>query len=125
MKITINYWNFHGLNQYIDANRITRGHWNKGNAMKQEDQQLIAAQLPRWKTDKPVWIEYRYFCPNRKRDLDNISGYFHKVFQDAMVSKKMIKNDDWSHIRGFQDEFYLDRNNPRVEVTVREVNAFF
>lgn len=87
--------------------------------MKQEDQRLIIAQLPRWHTDKPVWIDYRYYCPNRKRDLDNVSGYFHKVFQDAMVSKGTIPNDNWRYIRGFSDEFLLDRSNPRVEIEVR------
>ena len=121
MKAIISGWDFHGMNEFIDANRRSRGRWNAGNAMKQADQHFIAAQLPRWRTQKPVWIEYRYYCPNRKKDLDNISGYFHKVFQDALVSRKVIPNDNWKYIRGFSDEFYLDRGNPRVEVEVREV----
>lgn len=120
MKIAINGWNFPGLNEFIDSNRISRGRWNKGNSMKQADQKFIAAQLPRWHTEKPVWISYKYFCPNKKKDLDNISGYFHKVFQDALVQRQIIPNDSWKYIKGFSDEFFLDRSNPRVEVEVKE-----
>ena len=120
MTIVITGWYFRGLNEFIDANRIGKGRWNKGNSMKQKDQHFIEAQLPRWRTEKPVTINYRYFCPNKKRDLDNISGYFHKVFKDAMVCRGMIPNDNWQYITGFSDEFYVDKGNPRVEVEVKE-----
>ena len=115
------YGDFPGLNEFIKANRTSRGKWNAGNAMKQRDQNLIVAQLPRWHTGKPVWIRYRYYCRNRKKDLDNISGYFHKVFQDALVKKGCIDNDGWSFVKGFQDEFFVDRYRPRVEVEVLEI----
>lgn len=111
---------FPGLNEFIDANRISRGRWNKGNSMKQRDQKLIASQLPKWRADGQIRIHYTFFCPNRKKDLDNVSGYFHKVFQDALVAKGIIPNDSWKYIRGFSDEFYVDRDLPRVEVEITE-----
>lgn len=119
MKVTIK-GDFPGMNEFIKANRVTRGRWNQGNSMKQKDQNSIAKQLPKWHTDKPVWIFYTYYCPNRKKDLDNISGYFHKVFQDALVQKKVIPNDNWRYIKGFSDTFYIDRENPRIEVEIKE-----
>ena len=112
---------FPGLNQFIDANRIGRGRWNKGNAMKQRDMKLIADQLPKWHTDRPVRISYFYFCPNAKKDLDNVSGYFHKVFQDALVQRGVIPNDSWKYIKGFSDDFHIDKANPRIEVEITEV----
>lgn len=120
MKMTI-YGEFPGMNEFIKANRSQRGRWNAGNDMKQRCQHAIAVQLPRWSTTKPVWIRYVYFCPNRKKDLDNISGFFHKVFQDALVQKKVIPNDNWTYIKGFSDEFFLDREHPRIEVEVIEL----
>ena len=109
------------MNEFIKANRQKRGKWNAGNEMKQHYQRAIAVQLPRWRTTKPVWIVYKYYCPNRKKDLDNISGFFHKVFQDALVERKVIPNDNWTYIKGFSDEFFLDRGNPRIEVEVIEL----
>lgn len=120
MKIIIN-GAFPGLNEFIDANRISRGRWNKGNSMKQRDMKLIASQLPRWHTEKPIRLRYTFYCPNRKKDLDNISGYFHKVFQDALVMKGIIPNDSWKYIKGFSDDFLVDKSLPRIEIEITEV----
>lgn len=123
-KITIPE-KFPSLNEFIEANRTGKKKWNKGNQMKQKDQDLISAyilqQLHRVHIDKPVFIKYKFFEPNKKRDLDNISGYFHKVFQDALVSVGVVLNDSWHYIVGFSDEFYVDNKNPRIEITISEV----
>ena len=120
MKCII-YGDFPGMNEFIDANRRGKGRWNAGNEMKQKSQRMIAMQLPRWHAEKPIWIDYTFFCQNRKRDLDNVSGFFHKVFQDALVDRGIIPNDNWKYIKGFSDRFYVDRRYPRVEVDIREV----
>ena len=120
MKIVIK-GSYPGLNEFIAANRRRSGNWSGGNEMKKKDQNSIAWQLPRWHTDKPVYIRYRFYCQNRKKDKDNISGYFHKIFQDALVQRKVIPNDGWNNITGFSDEFYIDSKNPRIEVDLEEV----
>lgn len=110
---------FPGLNDFIDANRRSRGNWNAGNAMKRRDQNLIVQYLPKGlKFEKRIFIEYNFYEPNSKRDKDNISGYFHKVFQDALVQAGCIENDGWKHIRGMTDYFEVDRGNPRIEVFI-------
>lgn len=55
-----------------------------------------------------------------RTDLDNISGYYHKVFQDALVDQKIIPNDNPSYIVGYKDTFLLDRLRPRTEIVIRE-----
>lgn len=122
MRVII-YGDFPGMNEFIKANRTQHGKWNQGNAMKQRDQGIIMTQLPKRRIKPPVWISYTYYCPNRKKDLDNISGYFHKVFQDALVARGIIPNDNWSCVKGFEDHFFVDRNNPRIEVEVTEWNT--
>ena len=112
---------FPGLNEFIDANRRKNGRWYAGNSMKQRDQNIIAWQLPGFHTKKPIILRYRFYCPNRKKDKDNISGYFHKVFQDALVQMHCIPDDGWNNIDGFSDEFFIDSVNPRVEVDIWEV----
>lgn len=115
---------FHSLNEFIFANRTGKGKWNKGNQMKQDDQRIIewhlAQQLHKIHIDKPVRLEYTYYCKNKKKDLDNISGYFHKIFQDALVNKGIILNDSWRYITGFSDEFFVDNKQPRIEVELIE-----
>lgn len=115
---------FPSLNEFINANRTGNGKWNKGNQMKQRDQNTICFyildQLKRTRIDKPVYLKYKYYCKNKKKDLDNISGYFHKVFQDALVHSRIIMNDSWYYITGFSDDFYVDNKNPRIEITIIE-----
>jgi len=112
------------MNEFIDANRRSKGKFNKGNQLKQQCQDDISWQLlqqhKHLHIDKPVKLFYTFYEPNKKRDLDNISGFFHKVFQDALVHCGIIHNDSWHYIVGFSDEFLIDQKNPRIEVTIQE-----
>ena len=73
------------------------------------------------KIDKPVFMEYRWYERNKRRDLDNISSFGRKVIQDSLVYAHVLKNDGWKEIQGFSDTFFLDADNPRIEVFIREV----
>jgi Holliday junction resolvase RusA-like endonuclease len=77
-----------------------------------------AAHLPA--SVHPVKLHFRFYEPNRKRDLDNISGFAHKVIQDALVSCGVLGGDGWKYITGYTDEFFVDKQNPRIEVEIEE-----
>lgn len=71
--------------------------------------------------EKPVFMEYLWIEPNRRRDKDNISSFGRKVIQDALVSAGVLKDDGWKHVVGFSDRFEVDKENPRIEVIIKEV----
>ena len=110
-----------GMNELISANRT---HPQKGNKLKHDAQNVIsfyvAKELRHVHIENPVVIHYRFFEPNRRRDLDNISGFFHKVCQDALVECGILKNDGWEYISGYTDDFFIDQKNPRIEVDLVE-----
>ena len=81
----------------------------------------IRLKLKRTHINNPVRIKYTFYEPNRKRDLDNISGVAHKFIQDALVKCKVLDNDGWNNIVGFEDHFFTDKHNPRIEVVLEEV----
>ena len=120
-RLTI-YGRLPGLNDMIEADRRDR---RAGNRLKQESQETIRLYILRdlkhLKIEKPVELHYSFYEPNRRRDLDNISGYAHKVTQDALVASGVLKNDGWSNIVGMKDSFFVDARNPRIEVIMREV----
>ena len=66
-------------------------------------------------------LHFSWYEPNRKRDLDNISSFGRKVIQDALVDCGVLKNDGWKYVKGFIDEFYVDREHPRIEVEIEEL----
>ena len=107
-----------GLNNYTTA---CRSHAQVGARMKKENQKLcqwyIRAQLHGVHYDAPVRLDFRWFEPNKKRDLDNIA-FAKKFIQDALVAEGVIKSDGWKGVSGFSDSFFVDKNNPRVEVDI-------
>lgn len=111
----------HSLNEYIGA---CRRNAYQGAQMKRKDQSIvewyIRSQLRGIRLKKPVRMEYRWYEPNRKRDLDNVSSYGRKVVQDGLVATQVIQNDSWKQVVGFSDSFYVDKKNPRIEVTIVE-----
>lgn len=113
-----------GLNEYV---RACRTNPYKGAKMKKEGEETaiwaIKRELPKVQIEQPVKIHYRFYEPNRRRDFDNISAFAHKVIQDSLVKTGVLKNDSWKEIRGYEDEFYCDKRNPRIEVIIREVEA--
>lgn len=112
-----------GLNQWIDAmnrNRFEGAKMKKSAQHKVE--QHLAKQLRDHKIHPPVKIHYIFWEPDKRRDHDNVSGFAHKVIQDAMVNIGALKNDGWNHISGYSDDFFVDRLYPRIEIIIEEVD---
>lgn len=111
-----------GLNEYTDANR---SHREGGNAMKSKTQRAIIASLRkqiRRPFREPVTMRFRWYEKDRRRDKDNIS-FAKKFILDALVQMKVLRNDGWSNIDGgFQDDFFVDKSQPRVEIEIAEAD---
>lgn len=73
-----------------------------------------------WKTVKRASLHVKvYFRTNRTRDKDNFLASM-KSALDGFAEAGVIKNDS-----GFDPqcpEFLKDKDDPRVEVTIREIN---
>lgn len=111
-----------GMNEYTAAQRT---HRQKGARMKKDAQGIVSIFIRQSHTPgilEPVRLHFRFFEPNRKRDLDNISGFAHKVIQDALVSCGVLSGDGWKYIVGYSDTFSVDKQHPRIEVEIEEVS---
>lgn len=113
-----------GMNEYIAAMNADR---HKGNKLKRSRTEEVAwhcrSQLRGWRPKPPVWLAYRFYEPNRKRDKDNVAGFAHKVVQDGLVLAKVLKNDGWDDVDGFTDSFSVDRKSPRIEIVITEAGV--
>ena len=110
------------LNDYIAAERTNR---HKGAKMKADNGNIVAVAIRQClrgvSIEKPVFMEYLWVEPNKRRDKDNISSFGRKVIQDALVSTGVLKDDGWKYVVGFSDRFEVDKNNPRIEVLIKEI----
>ena len=112
------------LNNFIDKQRANR--FGGANAKKKEtdkcaiyikqamNQGLSVGKLP-------IHLNISWYMQNKRKDKDNIA-FAKKFILDGMIQAKLIRNDGWKEISGFTDEFHVDKNNPRVEVTIYEFN---
>ncbi len=91
-----------GLNEYV--NECRRGKYT-GDAMKQGAQRVceiyMSKQIRGKRFERPVWVQYTWIEPDRRRDKDNICAFGRKVIQDALVKRGVIENDGWANILGF------------------------
>lgn len=110
------------LNDYISAERTNK---YKGAQMKSDNEKTVIFAIKKClsgiRIEKPVFMEYTWYEKNKRRDLDNISSFGRKVIQDSLVYAHVLKDDGWKNITGFSDAFYVDTENPRIEVLIREV----
>ena len=111
------------LNDYTDACRSKR---MAGARMKLEAERIITAhiqqQLKGVAFTEAVRLSFRWYEPDRRRDLDNIC-FAKKFILDALVSNGIIKTDSWRGVVGFTDEFFIDKENPRIEVEIEKAGG--
>lgn len=104
----------------IDCSKI---HWSKFYKMQQSLVNVIYYYLKAQKIDPvknyPVSIKIDYYCANKRRDPDNIA-VSKKFLLDSFVKAGILRGDGWEETSGgFEDHFYIDCVNPRIEVTIQ------
>lgn len=109
-----------GLNEYIT--QLNGNRWS-GNRMKQDQTSRVVMEcricraLP--VAHYPVTIEYDWYVPDRRKDLDNIS-WAKKLINDGLVVAGILTDDSQKYVAGFTDRFHIDKHNPRILVTIRD-----
>ena len=117
------YGRLNGLNEYT---KQCRGNKYAGAKMKEENERKVKCAAMCEQSviyanfNSKVHITYKWYEATKRRDLDNIA-FAKKFIQDALVSLGVLEGDGWKHIAGFTDEFYIDKENPRIEVVISEV----
>lgn len=101
--------------------KVPKGDKFRASRLKKEAEKKITwcikQQLRDVQIQGRVILHYTWYEPNRRRDLDNIASA-HKFVQDALVTAGVLQGDGWRHVSGFRDTFRVDKDNPRVEITI-------
>ena len=117
-----------GLNEYTRACRCNK---YAGASLKKKNEDIIKiAAYHALKNEYgfdfsgilsgKVHIKFKWYEKNKRRDQDNIA-FAKKFILDALVDMQLLKGDSWKYTAGFTDEFYIDKDNPRIEVYISEV----
>ena len=112
------------LNEYIDACKIQKGKWNKGNQMKQDYQNDMIPFLSKMpKYNNPIKVHFLWIEENKRRDLDNVC-FAKKFILDAMVKAGKLKDDNRKFVQGFTDDFEYGKKAKVVLEIEEEENEF-
>lgn len=112
---------FCDLNTYIDAER---GHFRSAAAIKKQETDRAAwSVVGKGKvTEYPVIVTFTWYVKDHRKDADNID-FARKFILDGMVLARVLANDSRKHVAGFGPcRVLVDKDRPRVEVTVERAN---
>lgn len=110
-----------GLNKIININRTNKYLASKH---KKETEYYLSSEIKNQTQAKyeRIMIIFNWYEKDRRRDYDNVASA-KKYILDALVKSELIPNDNQKHIYPmFIDNFYLDKEKPRVEVVIVDAN---
>jgi Holliday junction resolvase RusA-like endonuclease len=110
-----------GTNEIIDAAKKKARNYKEYAMMKAENTELVAWLAKKLSKYNRINLTITWYEPNEKRDPDNIMGG-QKFILDGLVRAGTIPDDSRKYIGSITHRFETDRNNPRVEVEIEEVD---
>ena len=116
-----------GMNEILQAMQtkgMKRGakskRWTKYTDLKREYESLIISsiQLAKIKPVKRAYFMFKFIEKNKKRDPDNIAAGARKFILDALVSARILENDGWKQVAGWNDTFTVGHGDQKEGVSV-------
>ena len=89
------------------------------NSMKRLYTANMTPFLKAPRIDKPTDFHFHWYCRNRRKNPDNIAAGGRKIIFDALQTVGILPDDNWQWVIGLRDKFFVDKQNPRVEVFFR------
>lgn len=108
---------FTTLNQHIAANNSNR---YKAAKIKRDETYQAKVHFIGKKIETPCTIKFIWHVKNMRTDPDNIA-FAKKYILDGMVTAGALPDDTMKHIKGFTDEFIVDKDNVGVEIILDKV----
>ena len=107
----------------INQNVLKNLHYLSYNSAKIAFTHLMEEQLKGLKIETPVDISYKVFkASNRRMDKMNVISAQSKFFLDAVTSHGCWEDDNDDHVKlEVLMPTELDKEHPRVEVTIKTV----
>ena len=117
----------HGLNAVLSGFKYDyRSKRFFNNAKRENDYICIdsirKSEIRKVKIKKPIVIHYHIYWKDKRSDRMNIASAFDKSFQDALQKCGVLSNDGWKDVINATFDFNVDRDNPRIEIVIEELD---
>jgi hypothetical protein len=110
-----------GLNDIIDACKSGRGKSNAYARMKAKwtNDIVMHIRAARLRPVESAYLRFIWRETSKRRNPDNVAAGGRKLILDSLVAAKIIGNDGWNEVAGWNDAWMVDAN-PGVEVAIFE-----
>ena len=128
-KVIINNWDS-GLNELLKSQEKRYDPRTRRmrvyNTEKTNNERKIRSCLQKQgfssvRITNPVEIHYMIYAKDKKHDRQNLGSCLEKCFADALQTMKILPNDSWDWIIKNTFDYDIDRDNPRAEITITEI----
>ena len=101
---------------------MAKSHWSKYAREKKKMTEAGAGRAAALKPhERPGAVTFTWWEPNARRDVDNCRAIGCKSILDGLVMAQVLRSDGQKHVQQLRDFFYVDRENPRVLVTIEDL----
>ena len=110
-------------NFFLNLNSYNRWHFQEKNQLKKLFKISIIKNVRELKPIEKCEITFKIYYPTKRLfDLDNIGSVLSKFTHDVLTEAEIIPDDNYQVIRKLTFEFGgIDLENPRAEVTIKEI----
>lgn len=109
------------LNEYIKA--IANNRYG-GGSMKDEWDALVVQSVKMARLGhftEPITIEFHWYEPNKKRDIDNVA-FAKKFILDGLQKSGVLTGDSYRWVKGFSDHFHYEKDKEGVKIIMTEIS---
>jgi hypothetical protein len=123
--VTPIYWIKNKIKQKrvaMSLNWMMREHYQQVAKCNLWYHELVEVEMEGLKPLKPpIHVHYKIFLSNKKADGDNVSGVVRKFVTDGLVECGIIPGDTYDIVVSASEEYHLDKEFPRCEITIKEI----
>ena len=117
------YWQVTKKKKVLVAmNWLRNAHFIVSNNVKKGYLSEIKAQVtPSIKKFRKCHIHYVVYLKRKGTDGGNVRSVIEKFVLDAFVKCNIIPDDTFDIVVSDSSEYFLDKDNPRAEITIKEI----
>lgn len=102
-------------------NWLRNAHYLISNKVKHDYHLMVFDEMRGTKKFNKIRLSYRVYVRRSNIDGHNIRAVIEKFFLDGLVEGGYINNDSVNFVIGDDSSYFIDSENPRIEIDIKEV----
>ena len=107
----------------LSLNWYRNSHFTTNNRCKKAYHEMVEDIVKDIRYVGKVRIHYDIYVARKNTDGGNIQSVIEKYVLDGLVKTGTIESDTVEYVVGSSSNYYVDKENPRIEITIKKVKG--